>query len=102
MNVLGVVVMMIASNVPEPALPVPTTPLASRIWVQVCNSLLNSGSTQCICAANTCPTFAASSVGDPLNPGDCAMYNMTTQDAGVPCCICNGAASRMPATECAP
>ena len=45
---------------------------------------------------------AVGALGDPLATGDCVTYNMTTQDAGVPCCICNGAGSFLPATECVP
>lgn len=80
---------------------VPATPLANRSWVRVCNSLLNTEGAQCICSANTTPTFAASSLGDPLAVSDCVLYNITSQDAGVPICICNGAGVRLPTAECA-
>lgn len=88
------------TSVGTSAIPVPAAPLAGRSWIRICNSLLNSGSTQCICSASTCPTFAAASVGDPLATSDCVTYNLGFADAGVPCCICNGAASRMPSEEC--
>lgn len=80
---------------------VPATPLANRIWIRVCNSLLNTEGAQCICSATSTPTFAASSLGDPLAVSDCAFYNITAADAGVPQCICNGAGVRLPASECA-
>lgn len=79
---------------------VPATPLANRIWVRICNSLLNTEGAQCICSGTTTPTFAASSSGDPLAVSDCATYPITAADAGVPLCICNGAGVRLPATEC--
>lgn len=79
---------------------VPATPLANRIWVQVCNDILNTSSAQCKCAGNTCPTFAAASVGDTLATGDCATYPINAADAGVPCCICNGAGVALDSAEC--
>lgn len=79
---------------------VPATPLANRVWVRICNSLLNTEGAQCICSGTTTPTFAASSLGDPLAVSDCATYPITAADAGVPLCICNGAGTRLPATEC--
>lgn len=85
------------------ATPVPGTPATGRIWIRICNSILNSSSTICTCSAWTCPQSAAvGAVGDPLATGDCVTYPMTTQDGGVPCCVCNGAGSFLPATECLP
>lgn len=81
---------------------VPATPLASRIWVRICNSLLNTSSAQCICSATGIPTFTASSIGDPIAVSDCVLYNITAADAGVPRCICNGAGVQLPSAECAP
>lgn len=80
---------------------VPSTPLANRVWVRICNSLLNTSSAQCICSATTVPTYAATSAGDPLAVSDCVLYNIGAKDAGVPQCICNGAGVQLPAAECA-
>ncbi len=76
---------------------------AGRIWIQICNSLLNSSSTQCICSAQFCPGSVAVGVaGDVLATGDCATYNVDLLDGGLPCCVCNGAGSFLPSTECVP
>lgn len=80
---------------------VPATPATGRIWVQICNSILNFSSVQCICST-TRPTFAAGSPGDVLATGDCATYNIGPQDGGVPSCICNDAGVFLPSTECVP
>lgn len=78
-------------------------PTASRIWIRICNSILNSSSTQCICSADTCPSTVAVFVqGDVLATADCVTYPLGTADAGVPCCVCNGAGSFLPSTECVP
>lgn len=78
-------------------------PLAGRIWVQVCNDYQNTNTAVCKCSSTTCPASSAvSAIGDSLATGDCAMYNLGIQDAGVPCCVCNGAGVFLPVTECAP
>lgn len=84
--------------------PVPAGgPLANRIWIQICNDSLNGSSAVCKCSSSTCPTAAVvGAIGDALATGDCATYNMTGADAGVPCCVCNGAGVFLPSTECAP
>lgn len=80
---------------------VPATPLANRLWVRICNSLRNTPSAICVCSATTTPTFTAASLGDPLAVSDCVLYPITSADAGVPLCICNGAGVRLPTAECA-
>lgn len=78
-------------------------PAAGRSWIRICNSLLNSSSTQCICATDSCPsTVAASTQGDLLATADCATYPLGVADSGVPCCVCNGAGSYLPSMECVP
>lgn len=78
-------------------------PAAGRIWIRICNSLLNSSSTQCICATDSCPSVvAASTQGDLLATADCATYPLGVADSGVPCCVCNGAGSYLPTQECVP
>lgn len=81
---------------------VPATNTANRVWIRICNSLLNTEGAQCICSNMTTPSFAASSLGDPLAVSDCVVYNTTVLDGGVPLCICNGAGTRLPAAECVP
>lgn len=81
---------------------VPATPAVGRIWIRICNSGLNTSTAQCICSATSVPTFAASSLGDFLATTDCVTFNMTSQDAGVPQCICNGAGTRLTSLECKP
>lgn len=78
-------------------------PTAGRIWIRICNSILNSSSTQCICATDSCPSSVAASVqGDVLATADCVTYPLGPADAGVPCCVCNGAGSFLPSQECVP
>lgn len=85
------------------AVPVPGTPAAGRKWIRICNSVLNASSAICICSAMTCPqSVALGALGDPLATGDCVTYGIGTLDGGVPCCICNGAGTFLPATECVP
>lgn len=76
--------------------------LASRIWIQVCNSQLNSGTSICICNADGQPTFSVGSAGDVLSTGDCATYNVGPVDAGIPWCICNANNIALNTAECAP
>jgi len=76
---------------------------AGRIYIQICNSLLNANGSQCICDGQLCPgAVAVGQPGDVLNTGDCATYNIDLLDGGVPCCVCNGAGIFLPATECVP
>jgi hypothetical protein len=78
-------------------------PQASRIWIRVCNDLVNSASTQCRCSVSTCPAATtAGNPGDLLAQGDCVTYNIGARDAGIPCCVCNGAGSWLPTQECVP
>lgn len=81
------------------ALTVPAHPAAGRVWVQVCNSILNFSAALCICSTAK-PTFSLGSTGDVLATGDCATYNVTVADGGVPWCVCNDAGTFLPATEC--
>jgi hypothetical protein len=83
-------------------LTVPSVPTANRVWIQICNSQLNSNGASCICQSNGQPTYSAGSPGDTLATGDCATYNITRQDAGVPWCICNGSNISLLSTECVP
>jgi hypothetical protein len=88
------------TSVGAAAVPVPASPLVGRNWIRVCNSPFNSPPTQCICSISTCPTYVSTSVGDVLANSDCVTYNLGLADAGVPCCICNGAAKRLLSLEC--
>lgn len=76
---------------------------SGRIWIRVCNSILNASSTQCTCAIDFCPAaVAVGAIGDALATGDCVTYPIGYADAGVPCCVCNGAGSFLPTAECVP
>lgn len=76
---------------------------ANRIWIRVCNSILNSSSAQCICSSYDCPvSVAVGALGDVLATGDCATYPVGVLDGGIPCCVCNGAGTFLPSTECVP
>lgn len=77
---------------------------AGRSWIRICNDIGNSSSTICKCSTGQfCPGgTGAASVGDALATGDCVTYNVGYLDGGVPCCICNGAGSFLPAAECVP
>ncbi len=76
---------------------------ASRTWIRICNDLGNSQSTQCRCSTSTCPAATTvGNTGDLLAQGDCVTYNVGYKDGGIPCCVCNGAGSWLPSTECVP
>lgn len=77
---------------------------SGRIWIRICNDITNSSSTICRCSTGQfCPAATgAGNVGDALATGDCVTYNQGYGDAGTPCCVCNGAGSFLPATECIP
>ena len=82
---------------------VPSSPAAGRTWIQICNTQLNTSTAQCICSAGQAkPTFSAGSPGDVLATGDCALYNISALDGGVPWCICNGSNVALASTECLP
>jgi hypothetical protein len=82
---------------------VPGTPTVGRTWIRICNSLLNTSSAVCICSAMDCPaSVAVGAVGDVLATADCVTYGIGTLDGGVPCCVCNGASTFLPASECIP
>lgn len=77
--------------------------LSNRVWIQVCNSQLNSGTSICICDGDgTQPTFSVGSPGDVLSTGDCATYNIGTGDGGIPWCICNANNIALNSAECVP
>lgn len=77
---------------------VPASSTASRVWVRICNSLLNTEGAQCVCSATGVPTYAAASNGDQLAVSDCVLYNLAA--ASTPRCICNGAGVRLTTAEC--
>lgn len=83
---------------------VPASPAVGRVWIQVCNGVLNSSSLQCVCEATAKPTFSVSSAGDTLATGDCATYNVGNTDGGQPWCLCNADAgtSYLVSAECIP
>jgi hypothetical protein len=78
-------------------------PTAGRIWIRICNTILNSSGTVCTCATDSCPSSVAASVqGDVLATADCATYSLGVADGGLPCCVCNGSGIFLPAAECIP
>lgn len=83
-------------------LTVPTTAAGGRVYVQICNSSLNASTSQVICCVTSQPTFSAASCGDVLSTGDCATYNIGSQDGGVPWCIGNASNIALNSAECVP
>lgn len=81
------------------ALPVPTTVLANRYYVNVCNSIQNPGTPQVKCRGDgTNPVMAIGNPGDVLGVGDCVVYNQTAAVA----CIADTATTGITSFECGP
>lgn len=79
------------------AVVVPTTPLAGRWSIRICNSSRNAGTPIVTCTSDgTTPTALVSSNGDVLEIGDCATY--TTGSAIT--CISDTAATYVTSEEC--
>ncbi len=77
----------------------PATQMANRIYIELCNSLQNSGNPIVKCRIDgTAPVAAATNLGDVLGIGDCIRY---TVSAGIiPLCISDAAATYVTSFEC--
>ncbi len=77
----------------------PSAQLAGRIYIEICNSLQNTGTPYIKCRVDgTAPVMAAGNVGDVLGVGDCIRYDIP---AGVvPQCIADAATTYATSFEC--
>jgi hypothetical protein len=81
------------------AVPVPTTSTASRISLEVCNSLQNTGTPLLKCRADgTAPVMAVTNAGDVLGIGDCRVFNIPASN--VLQCIADAASTNALSFEC--
>ncbi len=77
----------------------PATQLTNRMYIELCNSLQNSGNPIVKCRVDgTPPVAAATNVGDVLGIGDCIRY--TVAAGVVPLCISDAAATYVTSFEC--
>jgi hypothetical protein len=77
----------------------PSTQLASRRYLVLCNSLQNSGNPMVKCRADgTPPVMAVANAGDVLGVGDCLQYNLAA--ATTLSCIADVAATNVTSFEC--
>ncbi len=77
----------------------PSSQLAGRIYIEICNSLQNTGTPLIKCRVDgTAPVMAVGNVGDVLGIGDCIHYDIP---AGVvPQCIADAATTYATSFEC--
>lgn len=76
---------------------VPSSPLAGRWFIRICNSARNSGVPIVTCTSDgTTPTTALTSAGESLEVGDCANYT----SGGVVNCISDTASTAVTSEEC--
>jgi hypothetical protein len=77
----------------------PSSQLASRRYITLCNSLQNTGSPMVKCRTDgTAPVMAAGNIGDVLGVGDCILYPLAA--ATSISCIADAAATSVTSWEC--
>lgn len=77
----------------------PSSQLASRRFIILCNSIQNSGSPLVKCRVDgVAPVMASGNPGDVLAPGDCATYAIAA--ATIPQCIADTASTNVTSYEC--
>lgn len=80
---------------------VPTLPAAGRAYVEICNSLQNTGTPLLKCRADgIVPVMAVTNAGDVLGIGDCYAYSITASNP--PQCIADAASTNALVHECVP
>lgn len=78
---------------------VPAAQTAARIWIEICNSLQNSGNPILKCRVDgVAPVAASTNPGDVLGIGDCAHYAIISSN--VPQCISDTAGTNALSYEC--
>lgn len=83
------------------AVSTPATQTAQRIYIELCNSIQNSGNPLVKCRTdNTAPVSAAGNAGDVLGIGDCKVYAIPASN--VPQCISDTASTNVTSYECVP
>lgn len=81
------------------AVPVPTDQAAVRAYVEICNSLQNTGTPLLKCRVDgTAPVMAATNAGDVLGIGDCILYAIPASIA--PQCISDAVGTNALSYEC--
>lgn len=96
-----------STSVGTSATSVPASPNTGRAYIQVCNSLQNSGNPLVKCRSDgTDPVMAITNAGDVFGVGDCKNYPIggTNPDAGTGTirCIADTAATNVTGFECVP
>jgi hypothetical protein len=83
------------------AITIPTSGLSTnRVYIDVCNSILNPSPALCTCSAVSVPaSVGLGVVGDTLATGDCQRYP-TVFDGGNPWCVCNQSNVQLNSSEC--
>lgn len=83
------------------AITIPAVGLSTnRVYIDVCNTILNPSTALCTCSATSVPTSVALGVvGDTLATGDCQRYP-TVFDGGNPWCVCNQPSVQLNSSEC--
>lgn len=83
------------------AVTIPTSGLSTnRVYIDVCNTVLNPSNALCTCSAVSVPSSVALGViGDTLATGDCQRYP-TVFDGGNPWCVCNQNSIQLNSAEC--
>jgi len=77
----------------------PSTQLAGRRYITICNSLQNAGNPILKCRVDaTAPVAAAGNAGDVLGIGDCIQYAI--YDVNVPSCISDAVGTNATSYEC--
>lgn len=77
----------------------PSSQLASRRYIVLCNSLQNSGNPTVKCRADgTAPVMAVGNAGDVLGVGDCLMYPIAA--SVTISCIADAATTYVTSSEC--
>ncbi len=83
------------------AVPVPAIGTASRAYIEICNSLQNSGTPLLKCRTDgTAPVMAVTNPGDTLGIGDCKIYPIPSTIA--PQCISDAVGTNALSSECVP
>lgn len=90
-----------STNVGVAAVPVPASSSLNRIYVEICNSLQNTGNPLMKCRADgTAPVNAIGSGGTMLGIGDCVQFAVPAANAVQ--CIADSANTYATSYECIP
>lgn len=80
---------------------VPATSATGRVYVEICNSLQNTGNPMIKCRADgTAPVMATGNAGTVLGIGDCVQFAASPYN--LPQCIADTASTNATTYECVP